>query len=153
MPPPVRRIEFSLLIDKLILRVPQWVGLVVLLVLMPVGAWRFLGSGGGPAGAKRGAYTQEWTSDASLSSGTALAALPIQEGQITTASACRWPNQMRRGACWIHVGGAKPPCLPPDGNGAPLFEDDGKCWAPVYRAARQPTTGEPLPGNVAGGAE
>lgn len=75
---------------------------------------------------------------------------PLQ-GQHTRPEDCGWPAEMRNGACWIEVGSVKPPCTPPGNRRwSRLYPEDGRCWAPVLKAERPPTTGEPRPaGNEA----
>lgn len=52
-------------------------------------------------------------------------------------------EQERDGACWMKTD-VPPPC--PKGK---LQEDDGKCWRPIPKTARKPTSGEPRSGGVA----
>lgn len=53
------------------------------------------------------------------------------------------------GVCWVALE-AKPPKCP---KGRAWSHTDGKCYAPVLRAAPIPTTGQPMPVSVAGEAE
>ena len=48
-----------------------------------------------------------------------------------------------RGRCWMKTD-LPPPC--PKGK---LYPYEGKCWRPIPKAARAPTSGAPRPGGVA----
>lgn len=153
-PPPQRAEPFTLVLKGLKVVVPP-AGIVAIAVLLTPGLAYMVIPGGTATTLEHGPIPapvpqvplQGWTTDVRMSllpvvSGALGWPSGPLDGQITTASQCKWPNQMRRGACWIQVGNVKPPCKSPNGD-APLYEDAGACWAPVLRAARSPTTGDP----------
>lgn len=71
------------------------------------------------------------------------------QGQVNTATACKPPGRFVDGGCWIPVADEVPPCTPTNGEHRTMWPHDGKCWLPVPRTARGPTSGEPRPGSVA----
>lgn len=91
---------------------------------------------------------QEWATDAGLPMltsiiipGTLPPPLPAQK---TGGCDVEAGEQEIRGGCWTPIEGKIPPCP------KKLWPYDGKCWRPIPRTARPPTTGNPRTGAVAG---
>jgi hypothetical protein len=144
--PPPRQLALSLVIERLRLTVPQWVGLVVLAVLVPSGAWMALGDSRGPP---LTAPTPVPVPQVPVLVSTP-AALPMLAMVLPGVIPPPGPNQLRagkcdrrgaevelNGGCWMQTTTA-PPC--PEGV---QWEHNGKCWRPVGLAREVPTTGEP----------
>lgn len=150
--PPPKQVVLSLVIDRLRLTVPQWVGLVLLAVLVPSGVWMGLGDSRGtsPTGPVPAPVPQVPLLSSTPSSLPVLAM--VMPGTLPPPG----PNQLRagkcdkraaevelNGGCWIQTI-TQPPC--PDGI---QWEHEGRCWRPVAPAARAPTTGDPRTAPVA----
>lgn len=69
---------------------------------------------------------------------------PPGEGWKTNGCDSDLGEQERNGACWMETK-VPPPC--PSGK---LWEDEGRCWRPIPKTARAPTSGEPQRASVAG---
>lgn len=154
--PPPKQVVLSLVIDRFRLTVPQWVGLVLLAVLVPSGVWMGLGDSRGtsPAGPVPAPVPQVPLLSSTPSNLPVLAM--VMPGTLPPPG----PNQLRagkcddrgsevaiNGGCWVATD-KKPPC--PEGI---QWEHDGRCWRPVAPAARAPTTGEPRTAPVAAPAD
>lgn len=154
-PPPLKQLPLLLVIDRFRLRVPQWVGLVVLAVAVPTGLWAGLGD------SRRLPPTAPVPSPTSppmdLQTSTyapyplvmaTLGRLP--DGVDTQRKPPCDPDAEEAigGWCWIPLAVEK---CPTDKGKA--FEHNGKCYLRALRAARSPTTGEPRPFPVAGPAD
>lgn len=151
-PPPPRQLVLSLLIERLHLKVPQWVGIVILAVALPTGIWAGLGDSRGlPPLAPVPAPVPH----VPLLSSTP-AALPVLTMVLPGTLPPPGPNQLRagkcnargaevelNGGCWLKTE-TPPPC--PEGI---QWEHEGRCWRPVALAKPVPTTGEPRPAPVA----
>jgi hypothetical protein len=144
--PPSRKLVLSLIIEKLHLRVPQWVGLVVLALLIPSGAWMALGDSRGapPTGPLPVPVPQVPLLSSTPSQLPALAmvlpgSLPPPGPNQLRSGKCdkRAAHVERSGGCWVKTE-TPPPC--PVGI---QWEHEGRCWLPVAEAKPMPTTGEP----------
>lgn len=154
IPPPAKQILLSLLIEKLHLRVPQWVGLVVLAISIPTGAWMALGdSRGGLPATVPPETPPAWSVGIQGPALGSLATAAIAELPVAIHSQRVPPcdpdlERPIRGACWVPVD--VEPCprgkayVHDNGPGA-----DGKCYARAMKAARSPTSGDPRSGSVA----
>lgn len=151
-PPP--RQPLSLLMH---LKVPQWVGLVVLALLVPSGLWMGLGDS---RSLPPSAPTPIPAPQVPLQESTPTGALPTLAAILPGKLPSPGPNQKRSGTCdperaqvelsggcWVETK-TRPPC--PRGK---QWEHDGRCWLPVADAKPVPTTGEPRPFPVAGPAD
>lgn len=150
IPPPPKPLLLSLAIDRLRLSVPQWVGLVVLAVLVPSGLWMGLGDsrGGSPGGPVPAPVPQV---PLLASTPSAIHALTrVLPGALPPPG----PNQLRAGKCdsraaAVEINGGcwlKTETLPPCPEGI-QWEHEKRCWLPVAEAKPVPTTGEPrVPG-------
>lgn len=96
----------------------------------------------------------DWTTDGSnlapqVLTGFYLGKLPKPDPRQRTAPCDREAEAEINGVCWIALD-AKPPKCP---KGRAWSHEDGKCYAPVLRAAPVPSSGGALPVSVAGEAE
>lgn len=141
-PPP--RQPLSLLMH---LRVPQWVGLVVLALLVPSGLWMGLGESRPRAAVAPAPLPAP---EVPLQESTPTGTLPTLASVLPNALPRPGPNQKRsgtcdeeraqveiNGGCWVETK-TPPPC--PRGK---QWEYEGRCWLPVADAKPIPTTGEP----------
>lgn len=94
---------------------------------------------------------QEWTTDAGVAFRGVAVALPGKlpppaENQRKAGQCDRDAAQVEvNGGCWVETTTPRP-C--PKGK---QWEHEGRCWLPVFRAARTPQSSEPRrPGGVAG---
>lgn len=88
---------------------------------------------------------EQWTRpDAgALVSRLVVGKLKTHPGQKTADCDADLGEQERQGACWMKTE-VPPPC--PAGK---LQEDEGKCWRPVPKTSRSPTSGELVPLGIA----
>jgi hypothetical protein len=152
-PPPPRQLALSLFVKHLHLRVPQWVGLVALAVLVPSGAWMALGDSRSPSpvgpvpAPVPQAPLQAWTSGAMPIRALAVVAPgklpPPLPSQKTVGCDDDLGEKALEGGCWMPTD-KEPPC--PKWK---LWEHEGRCWRPIPKSARAPTTGEPRTHSVA----
>jgi hypothetical protein len=152
-PPPQRQLLLSLFIERLHLKVPQWVGLVILLVALPTGLWAGLGDSRSPPPlAPLPAPVPQVPLLASTPAVLSVLAM-VLPGTLPPPG----PNQLRAGkcdkraaqvelsgGCWVQTT-TPPPC--PDGI---QWLHEKRCWLPVAEAKPVPTTGEPRTATVAG---
>lgn len=117
-------------------------------VLIPLGGTALLRPGRPPLpSAVPEVPPLDWTTDGG----------PMATRQVLAGFPGPGPNQKRaghcdperaqveiNGGCWVETK-TPPPC--PMGK---QWEHEGRCWLPVAEAKPIPTTGEPLPVNVAG---
>lgn len=140
-PPPPKQLALLLVIDRFRIRLPPWVGLTALAVLVPSGVWMGLGDSRGtptvgpvPVGPQ-----------VELQASTAAAFPPVvamlnrlPDGVDTQRKPPCDPEMEHAigGWCWIPLD--TKPC--PKGK---AWEHEGRCYLRALRAARSPTTGEP----------
>lgn len=96
----------------------------------------------------------DWTTDGStlapqVLTGFYLGKLPKPDPRQRTAPCDKEAEAEINGVCWIALD-AKPPKCP---KGRAWSHEDGKCYAPVLRAAPVPSSGGALPVSVAGEGE
>lgn len=155
IPPPPKQIVLSLVVKHLHLKVPQWVGLVVLAIALPTGAWMALGdSRGGPLVGPLPLPVpqvplQGWTTSATMDVATLVlaATVPDKPGPNQKRAGTCDPGRSEvaiGGGCWVKTDHPRP-C--PEGK---QWEYQGRCWLPVAEAKPVPTTGDPRPAPVAG---
>lgn len=102
-----------------------------------------------PALPKDDLPVQQWAADAipHVLSSVAAGALPAPDPRQRKPPCDPDLEREINGHCWIPVD------VKPCPKGKAFLHDDGRCYAYALRAERLPTTGEPRPGNVAGGAQ
>lgn len=152
IPPPPREFVLSLIVRDLRVRVPRWVGLIVLTLALPTGLWAALGDSRSipPLGPIPTPGPQ-----VPLLTATP-AVLPVLAMALPGKLPPPGPNQLRagkcdkraaavevNGGCWLKTE-TPPPC--PEGI---QWEHEGRCWLPLAAAKPMPTTGEPRTAPVA----
>lgn len=140
--PPPKQLALLLAIDRFRLRVPQWVGLVALAVLVPSGAWMALGDSRtappvGPVPAPVPQVGLQANTFAAFPS-IALARLPDGLDMQRKPPCDPDAEEAIGGWCWIPLRVEKCPVE----NGK-AFEHEKKCYLRSMRAARPPSSGEP----------
>lgn len=86
---------------------------------------------------------EQWTADAGALHPSTLHLLPAVPGQKVGRCDPDLGEVEIDGRCWMKTD-VPPPC--PKGK---LYPHEGKCWRPIPKSARAPTSGAPRPGGVA----
>jgi len=146
-PPPLRDVALSVTLRGLAVRVPPVIVAVLLAGIAPVIVMKQTPP---PPPTPNPAIPQDADEQGStVDVGAMYALASVLPGRLPNPG----PNQKRagqciegleveiNGGCWVATD-KKPPCPPPRG-GYTLYEHEGKCWMPMARAARTPTSGEP----------
>jgi hypothetical protein len=95
----------------------------------------------------------EWTTDASVFAPSMLAsayrgALPNPGPNQKRSGECEEDVEVEiNGGCWLATDKV-PPC-PAKKGGWVFYAHEGKCWVPVAKAARMPSSGTPHPVSIA----
>lgn len=147
--PPLRSLVLSVSLKSLRVLIPGPVAVAFFaFALTPAALWLIPGSGGGSALPAVAPVPMQTASVLGMPLGAAAAALgglpePGPNQVRAGEEGCNLDDfEVHNGGCWLQTS-KTPPCP------ATQWEHEKRCWFPVARAARVPTSGELRPRPVA----